>query len=134
MRLPDAYNTLVGERGQTLSGGERQRIAIARAILRDPKILILDEATASLDTKTEKLIQDALEKLISGRTTIAIAHRLSTLRNATKLVVLEKGEIEETGTHEELILNKKRYYKLVMAQRQMSKLKKSDTAKVEDKQ
>ena len=134
MRLPDAYNTLVGERGQTLSGGERQRIAIARAILRDPKILILDEATASLDTKTEKLIQDALEKLISGRTTIAIAHRLSTLRNATKLVVLEKGEIEETGTHEELILTKKRYYKLVMAQRQMSKLKKSDTAKVEDKQ
>ncbi|MBP5237871.1 MAG: ABC transporter ATP-binding protein, partial [Clostridia bacterium] len=83
-----------------------------------------DEATASLDTKTEKLIQDALEKLISGRTTIAIAHRLSTLRNATKLVVLEKGEIEETVTHEELILNKKRYYKLVMAQRQMSKLKK----------
>ena len=124
MRQPDAYNTIVGERGQTLSGGERQRIAIARAVLRDPRILILDEATASLDTKTEKTIQDALEKLISGRTTIAIAHRLSTLRNATKLVVLEKGEVEEMGTHEELLLNKRRYYKLVMAQRQMSKMMK----------
>jgi ATP-binding cassette subfamily B protein len=125
MRLPDGYNTIVGERGQTLSGGEKQRIAIARAILRNPKILILDEATASLDTKTEKQIQDAINKLISGRTTIAIAHRLSTLRNATKLVVLEKGEIEEVGTHDQLIANGKRYYKLVMAQRQMSKMRKN---------
>lgn len=124
MKQPDGYNTIVGERGQTLSGGERQRIAIARAILRNPRILVLDEATASLDTKTEKLIQDAINQLISGRTTIAIAHRLSTLRNATKLVVLEKGEIEESGTHDELIANGKRYYKLVMAQRQMSKMKK----------
>ncbi|MDD4124793.1 MAG: ABC transporter transmembrane domain-containing protein [Eubacteriales bacterium] len=124
MKLPDGYNTLVGERGQTLSGGEKQRIAIARAILRNPKILILDEATASLDTKTEKQIQDALNRLTAGRTTIAIAHRLSTLRNATKLIVLEKGEIEEIGTHDQLIANGKRYYKLVMAQRQMSKMKK----------
>ena len=124
MKLPDGYNTLVGERGQTLSGGEKQRIAIARAILRNPRILILDEATASLDTKTEKQIQDALNRLIAGRTTIAIAHRLSTLRNATKLIVLEKGEIEEIGTHDQLIANGKRYYKLVMAQRQMSKMKK----------
>ncbi len=124
MKLPDGYNTMVGERGQTLSGGEKQRIAIARAILRNPKILILDEATASLDTKTEKQIQDALNQLTAGRTTIAIAHRLSTLRNATKLIVLEKGEVEEIGTHDQLIANGKRYYKLVMAQRQMSKIKK----------
>lgn len=124
MRQPDGYNTIVGERGMTLSGGERQRIAIARAVLRDPKILILDEATASLDTETEKQIQDAINALIDGRTTIAIAHRLSTLRNATKLVVLEKGGVEEVGTHDQLMRSKGRYYKLVMAQRQMSKMKK----------
>ena len=122
MKLPDGYNTLVGERGQTLSGGERQRIAIARAVLRNPEILILDEATASLDTETEKLIQDSIAALTKNRTTIAIAHRLSTLRNATRLVVLEKNEIEEEGTHEELLKKNGRYSKLVMAQRQMSKL------------
>ncbi|MBE6623206.1 MAG: ABC transporter ATP-binding protein [Ruminococcaceae bacterium] len=122
IKLPDAYNTIVGERGFTLSGGERQRIAIARAILCNPKILILDEATSALDTITEKNIQDALSQLTKNRTTFAIAHRLSTLRNATKLIVLDKGEIAEVGTHDELIRKKGIYYSLVMAQRQMSKM------------
>ena len=122
MKLPNAYNTKVGERGHTLSGGERQRIAIARALLHNPKILILDEATASLDTETEKQIQDALQKLIADRTTLAIAHRLSTLRNATRIIVLDKGGLAEMGTHDELIRKKGIYYGLVMAQRQMSKM------------
>ena len=100
--FPDGYDALVGERGQTLSGGERQRISIARAILNNPRILILDEATSSVDTETEKLIQEALERLVADRTTIAIAHRLSTLRRANRLVVLEKGDLIEQGTHEEL--------------------------------
>jgi len=122
IKLQDGYNTRVGEKGYTLSGGERQRIAIARALLRDPKILILDEATASLDTETEKQIQDALRNLSANRTTIAIAHRLSTLRNATRLVVLDKGRIAEIGTHDELLEKKGIYYGLVMAQREMSKM------------
>ncbi|MGI6203519.1 MAG: ABC transporter transmembrane domain-containing protein [Eubacteriales bacterium] len=123
MKLPDAYNTKVGERGYTLSGGERQRVAIARALLHDPKILILDEATSALDTETEKQIQDALQRLAKNRTTLAIAHRLSTLRNATRLVVLDKGTVAEVGTHDELMKNKNGiYYGLVMAQRQMSRM------------
>lgn len=122
VRLPDGYNTYVGERGHTLSGGERQRIAIARALLHDPRILILDEATSALDTQTEKLIQDALASLSSGRTTIAIAHRLSTLRNATCLVVLNEGSVAEVGTHDELMAKEGIYYGLVMAQREMTKM------------
>ena len=127
-KLPDGYNTKVGNKGHTLSGGERQRIAIARAILHDPKIIILDEATASLDTETEKQIQEGLAELCKGRTTIAIAHRLSTLSNADALIVLDKGRLAEMGTHDELMRNKSVYYNLVMAQRQTTKMKKVDKA------
>ncbi len=129
MKLPDGYDTVVGEKGYTLSGGERQRIAIARAILHDPKILILDEATSALDTETEKLIQESLAYLCKDRTTIAIAHRLSTLRNATKLLVLDKKTVAEVGTHEELMEKENGIYKsLVIAQREMSRVKKTDGA------
>ena len=99
LNLPDGYDTLLGERGARLSGGERQRIAIARAILREPDILFLDEATSSLDTETEAKIQEALERLVKGRTTFAIAHRLSTLKNADRLLILNQGELAEFGTH-----------------------------------
>ncbi|UYO05821.1 ABC transporter ATP-binding protein [Paenibacillus sp. PSB04] len=112
-KLPDGYDTIVGTGGHNLSGGEKQRLSIARAILHNPKILILDEATASLDTKTELQIQEALDTLIKGRTTIAIAHRLSTLRNADYLVVLEQGKIVEEGTHEQLLVKEGAYYDLV---------------------
>jgi ATP-binding cassette subfamily B protein len=121
--FPDGYDTMVGERGHTLSGGERQRISIARAILNNPKVLILDEATSSVDTETEKLIQEALDRLISNRTTIAIAHRLSTLRKADRLVILDKGQIVEQGSHEELS-NKEGgvYAKLVHMQSEMQSI------------
>ena len=121
-KMPNAYQEYIGNKGYKLSGGEQQRIAIARAILRDPRILILDEATASLDTETEKLIQEALGRLTQNRTTFAIAHRLSTLQHADRLVVLDKGRIAEIGTHMELLRNKSVYYNLVMAQRQTSRL------------
>ncbi len=119
LKTPDGYNTYVGEHGYNLSGGERQRIAIARAILHNPKLLILDEATASLDTESEYLIQTALKRLIEGRTTIAIAHRLSTLRDADRLVVIDGHNIAEVGTHEELMEKKGIYYGLVQAQFKM---------------
>lgn len=122
--FPDGYDSYVGERGQRLSGGERQRIAIARAILHNPKILVLDEATASVDTETERMIQEALERLIDGRTVFAIAHRLSTLRNADRLVVIDDGKIAEVGTHEELLaLEDGIYKKLVDMQQEVNKLR-----------
>lgn len=123
IKLPDGYNTTIGENGHTLSGGERQRISIARAILKNPQILILDEATSSLDPETEIKIQEALQRLTKGRTTIAIAHRLATLRNADRLVVIEKGHVAENGSHEELMKLGGIYHNLVMAQRQTAKLK-----------
>lgn len=122
-KFPDGYDSFVGERGQRLSGGERQRIAIARAILHNPKVLVLDEATASVDTETERMIQEALERLVEGRTTFAIAHRLSTLRNADRLVVIDDGKVAEMGTHEELLAKDDGIYaKLVAMQRDMAKI------------
>lgn len=115
-KMPDGYDTMIGSSGRTLSGGERQRVSIARAILADPKILILDEATASVDTETERAIQNALSLLVEGRTTLSIAHRLSTLKDAEFLVVLDEGKITEEGTHRELLEQKGTYYKLMQLQ------------------
>lgn len=118
-RFPEGFDTVVGERGVQLSGGQRQRIAIARAVLRNPAMLILDEATSSLDSVSEKLVQDALEKLMKGRTSIVIAHRLSTIRNADKIVVLKDGRIAESGNHSELSMQKDGLYNKLQRMQQI---------------
>ena len=120
MRMPLGYESMVGEKGQSLSGGERQRISIARAVLRNPKILILDEATSAVDTETEKKIQQALDRLVEGRTVIAIAHRLSTVSKADRLFVVRSGHLVEQGTHAELLsMNNGLYKKLVGLQQEL---------------
>jgi ATP-binding cassette subfamily B protein len=119
---PEGYDTVVGERGARLSGGEKQRISIARAILHDPRILIFDEATSSVDVETEREIQEAIQNLVSGRTTFAIAHRLSTLRNANRLFVMDRGKIVEEGTHEELIAQRGAFAKLVETQSKVNEV------------
>ncbi len=124
-RLPDGYDTVLGERGVGLSGGERQRLSIARAVLKNPSILFFDEATASVDSETEHLIQESIEKLIHGRTTLMIAHRLSTLRKANKIIVVDKGKILEMGTPEELMALKGKYYKLIQIQTMSDEIQKT---------
>ena len=113
LSLPDGYDTVVGERGYRFSGGEKQRLAIARAVLRDPPVLVLDEATSALDTQTELAVQQAIDAASAGRTTITIAHRLSTVRDADEIIVLDRGEIAERGSHAELLARGGRYAALV---------------------
>lgn len=115
-RQPDAYDTMLGERGVGLSGGERQRLSIARAVLKSPSVLIFDEATAAVDSETEHLIQEAIDRLIVGKTTLMIAHRLSTLKRADRIIVVDNGKIIENGSPEELMAMKGKYYKLVQIQ------------------
>ena len=122
-RLPDSYDTFLGERGIGLSGGEKQRLSIARAVMKNPSILIFDEATAAVDSETEELIQQAIERLIRGRTTLMIAHRLSTLRKANRILVVDKGRIIENGSHEELMALKGKYYKLIQIQSMSQKIR-----------
>ena len=116
MNLENGYETNIGERGNKLSGGQKQRISIARAVLKNPSIMILDEATSALDTESEKLVQDALENLMKERTSLVIAHRLSTIQKADQIIVLSKGEIKEMGTHSELLEKKGLYYNLCSLQ------------------
>ena len=111
--LPEGYDTVVGERGYRFSGGEKQRLAIARAVLRDPPVMVLDEATSALDVETERAVQEALEQLSRGRTTIAIAHRLSTIRDSDMILMLDEGRVIERGTHDELVALGGRYAALV---------------------
>jgi ABC-type multidrug transport system fused ATPase/permease subunit len=131
-RFPEMYEAIVGERGIKLSGGQRQRIAIARAILKDPAILILDEATSSLDSESEQLVQDALENLMKGRTSFVIAHRLSSIRNADKIVVIDKGIVSESGTHNELMAHNGLYRKLNEMQFEFGSIFQSPAAETSD--
>ena len=116
MTFPDGYQTTVGERGVQLSGGQKQRVAIARAVLKDPRVLLLDEATSALDAESEFLVKEALDRLMEGRTTLVIAHRLSTVKDATRVIVLDQGAVAESGSHDELFQEDGLYRRLVERQ------------------